>query len=138
MRVFSIDDARNGRKMHPDVLGNIFQHHRLNVLNPLVQEIPLPVNDRFDDAIDRLPAVFNVAKQVDGGPHLLFNKVAGLFRCSILRQRVIVVLFQLFDIDLRSDQDRLFRRVTPTGERIEGANELQFSREALNIDADLL
>ena len=62
MRVFAIDHARHSRKVHSDVFSNIFQHHRLDVLNAFIEKLSLPIYDGFDDAIDRLAAMFDVAE----------------------------------------------------------------------------
>ena len=39
VRVFTIHHARDGRKVHADVFGNVFQHHRLDVLHSVVQTL---------------------------------------------------------------------------------------------------
>ena len=44
---------------------------------------------------------------------------------------IVVSLVQFFDIDLGTDQNRFFGRVTTTGVWIEGANKLQLSSRAL-------
>jgi hypothetical protein len=51
--------------MHADVFGNIFQHHRLNILNSIVQELFLTMDNRLDHLVDGLPAVLNIAQQIN-------------------------------------------------------------------------
>ena len=48
-----------------DVFGNVFQHHRLDELHAMIKKVFLPVNDRLDNLVDRLPTVLDVAQEVD-------------------------------------------------------------------------
>ena len=47
---------------------------------PLSRNSRLPVDDTFDDAVDRLPAVLDVAKQVDGRADLFLDEILCFFR----------------------------------------------------------
>ena len=87
MRVFTINNARDRGKVHADVFGNILEHHRLDVLDTFVEKIALPRNNTFDNAIDRLPAMFDIAKQVDRRTNLFFYKILGfLGRIALIQQ----------------------------------------------------
>src|SRR5688572_25418090 len=157
MCIFAIDDARYGRQMHADVFGDVLQHHRLNVLDALIEELALPVHDRFHDAIYRLPAVLDVSQQIDRRAHLLFYEITRLLGRLTLRKHllitgtdaqartavigkvddVITVLIQLLDVDLWRNQDRFFGRIATTRIRIERANELELGDEYFHVKTKL-
>ena len=52
--------------MHPDVFRDIFEHHWLDVLDAVVEKVTLSLDDRFDNPINRLSPVLDVAEQIDG------------------------------------------------------------------------
>ena len=134
--------------MHPDIFGNVLQHHRLNVLNAFVEKLFLPMDNRFDHAVNRLATMLDVAQEIDCRAHFLFDKVPRFFRDGGLRKHLLIaginaqtraavigkvddilsVIFQLLDINLRRNQDWLLGRVTSAWERIKRANELQLGR----------
>ena len=115
-------------RVHADVFGNVFQHHRLDVLHAVIEKVFLTLHDRLDDFVDRLSPVFDVTQQVDRRTHLLANKtlrlVADALRQHLLILRAhaqprttvvgkvdhvfVVVLVKFLDVDLGTDQDRLF------------------------------
>src|SRR5687768_3746350 len=82
MSIFTVYNARDGRKMHADILGNILEHHRLYPFDAVIEKIALPRDDTLDDAIDRLPAVLDVSQQVDRRADLFLDKIPG-FLCRI-------------------------------------------------------
>ena len=51
--------------MHADILGNILQHHRLDVLDTFVEKFLLAMNNRLDNFVNGLAPVLDVAKQVN-------------------------------------------------------------------------
>ena len=158
VRIFAIDHARHGREVHPDIFRNVLQHHRLDVLDTVIEKILLPVNDGLDHPIDGLPAMLDVTQEVNGRTHLLLNEVARLFRGGALRQHLLVsgidaqsraavvgkvdnvlaVFFQLLDVDFGRDENWFFRGIAAARIGIEGADELQLRGQRLEIHADLL
>src|SRR5258706_9614326 len=76
--------------MHADILGDILEHHRLDVLNTFVQEIPLTRDYTLDHAIDRLSAMLDISKQIDRRTHFLFNKILGFLGGIRLPQHTVV------------------------------------------------
>ncbi len=95
----------------------------------MVQKLFLPDHDRLNDFVDRLSPVFDIAQQIHCRTHLLANKTLRLV-ADALREHLlillahaqsrttivskvnnvfVVVLIELLDVDLRTDQNRLFR-----------------------------
>src|SRR5262245_12118896 len=111
----------------------------------MVQKIFLPLHDRLNYLVDGLPPVFDVSQEVDCRPHLLSDKTLRLVadalaehllilladsqsRTTIVGEvdHVLVVAFiEFFDVDLGTNEDWFFRRVTATRIRIESTNKLQ-------------
>jgi len=62
--------------MHPDVFGDVFEHHRTQTLNAFIQEFLLALDYRLADAIDRLAAMLDVFEQIDRRAETLFDVIA--------------------------------------------------------------
>src|SRR4030095_4425775 len=153
--ILSINHARDGGKMHPDILGDVLEHHRLDVLNSLVQKITLTLDDALDNSIDRLPAVLDVAEQVDRRADLLLDEILRLLRRVRLinelmkcrtdpqpRAAVVcevdhILAFDLLDINFGSYEDRFFRGIFPAGIRIEYADLVDLFVKLVNIAAGI-
>ena len=63
--------------MHTDVFGNVLEHHRFDTVDAVIQKLGLTLYNALDNAIDRLPSMFNITEQIDGGTHLILDKILG-------------------------------------------------------------
>src|SRR5205085_3720764 len=104
-----------------------------------------------------LPILLDVSQQVDCRTHLFANETLRLIadalaehllvllthaqsRAAIISEVddvILIVFIELFDVDLGTDQNRLFRRITTSWIWIERANKLQLFEQRFNVDADL-
>src|SRR5215204_3943302 len=153
VRILAVDDARDGRKMHPRVLGHVLEHHRPDELDALVEELVLAADDALDDAVDGLAAVLDVAQQIDRRAHLVLDEVLRLLRRPLAAEHVLHVaadaqaraavvgeidlvnVVHLLDEDLGRDEDRLLGRVGPARVRVELADVLKLSDQLDDLDA---
>src|SRR5262245_32634372 len=157
VRVLAVDHARNCRKMHADVFGDVFEHHRLQLLDALVEKVALALDYPFADLVYRLFAVLDVLEQIYGRTEAILDVIARLFRCLFvlhhltvllvnaqLRQPVVVktydvFLVDLFDVDLWFDVLRLARGELAARVRLElAADQLQLLRHLLDAHAERL
>src|SRR5215204_3186487 len=156
VRVLAVDDARDGREVHPRVLGHVLEHHRPDELDALVEELALAADDALDDAVDGLAAVLDVAQQIDRRAHLLLDEVLGLLgrpitaehvlhvaadaqaRAAVVGEIYLVDVVHLLDKDLGDDQDGLVRGVAPARVRVEHAYVLKLLDQLDDLDAHLL
>ena len=56
------------------------------ILDALVKKFTLTSNDTFDNAIDGLPPMFDISKQIDRRPHLFLDEILGFLRRFALVQ----------------------------------------------------
>src|SRR5215207_9910622 len=156
VRVLAVDDARDGREVHPRVLGHVLEHHGLDELDALVEELVLAADDALDDAVDGLAPVLDVAQEVHGRAHLLADEVLRLLRRPVAAEHVLHVaadaqaraavvgevdfvhVVDLLDEDLGRDEDRLVGRVAAARVRVELADVLQLFDQSDDLDAHLL
>jgi hypothetical protein len=57
----------------------------------MIEEVFLALHDRLDDFVDRLPAMFDVAQQVDRRTHLFANETLRLVT-DALTQHLLILL----------------------------------------------
>ena len=63
--------------MHADVFGHILEHHGLQVLDAMIEEVTLSIDDRLADTVYRLTPVLDVLQQIDRRSKPLLYVVAG-------------------------------------------------------------
>src|SRR5262245_16336513 len=76
--VFVGTDARDRGLVHPDVVGDVAQHERPEVLDTLVEELPLVAHDRVGDLVDRPLALVEALDEPDRRAHLVLEVRRGL------------------------------------------------------------
>ena len=158
MDVLVRDHARDGRLVHADVVGDVPKHERPEMLDAVIQELPLVPDDRVGDLVDRALALVEALDQPDGRPHLVLEIVRGLGadravaapqqpavgrRNPQLRQAVLgelddVLVADLADEDVRLDVDRPLARVLAAGLRLEVLDDLERRLDLRHPDAELL
>ena len=79
VRIFTGNRAADGGRMHADFFGDLLDHHRLQLVDALFEEILLPGDDGVADLGDGLLALLDVLDQLDGALVALFDVVAGVF-----------------------------------------------------------
>ena len=142
--------------MHADILGDILEHHRFDMLDAVVEKFALPRDDALDHAVDRLPAMLDISQQIDGRPHLVLDKILGfLRRLGLIQHPVIcradpqpraavvgkiddVIVVELFDINLGRNKDRVLGRITPPRIRIELTDLFDLFVEHVNVNPGVL
>src|ERR1700687_2069160 len=76
--IFIGDRAADGGRMHADLFGNFFDHHRLQLIDASLEKILLTRDDRVADLGDRLLALFDVFDELDGGLVAILDVVPGV------------------------------------------------------------
>ncbi len=96
------------------------------MLHALIQKFPLPMDDTFHHAVDRLPPMLDISQQIDRRTNFVLDKIAGFLGSAVLLQQLLVgradaqaraavvgkiddvIVLELFDVNFRRDKDRLF------------------------------
>src|SRR5262245_19836137 len=71
--VFVGHDARDGRLVHADVVGDVAEHERPEVLDAVVEERPLVAHDGLGHLVDRTLPLVEALDQPDRRPHLVLE-----------------------------------------------------------------
>jgi len=143
VRVLVGDRARDRRRVHPDLLRHFLDHHRLQLVHALVQELALPLHDRVAHLHDGLLALLDVLDQLDRRlvpllhvvPDVLLRRVAmqqlAVRRVQPQHRHVVfvhqdqVLVALLDERHVRLDQPRLHLVVAQPRLGIEPLDELQ-------------
>src|ERR1051325_4104296 len=154
--ILAVDDARYSAQVHADVFGNVFEHHRAQVLDALVEKFLLALDDGLTDAVDRLPPMLDVLQQINRRAKALFDIVARLFggvfrlhhlavgavdaqvRHALVFKADDVAVADLFDSDFGDDRLRLFGGILAPRLRVELLDDLHlgdhlFERHAQSL-----
>ena len=62
--------------MDPDLFGDFFDHHGPQMVDTLVQKVPLPTDNDLAHLDDRLLALLDILDELDGGNKALLDVVA--------------------------------------------------------------
>src|SRR6476659_61451 len=80
VHVLVVHDARHRRLVHADVVGDVTQHERPQMLDTAVQEVALKVDDARRDLEDRLLALVHGLEKPQRRPELVLHVGARLVR----------------------------------------------------------
>ena len=142
VRELVCDGAAHRRRMHADFFGDILDHHRLQLIDSLVQEFALPPDDRLANFHDDVFPLLDVLQQLHRGLEAVLDVVLDVFVQRIALEHVAVrrtqpklrnfvfichdgVLAADFDDEnIRLDQARLRPVVLLAGPRVEMLDDL--------------
>ena len=74
--------AADGRLVHADVVGDVAQHERPQVLDAVVEEVPLEIDDARGDLVDRLLALLDRLDQPAAPSGTCPSRTRASRRCS--------------------------------------------------------
>ena len=78
VHVLVVDHAADGGLVHADVVGDVAQHERTQVLDPVIEELALEVDDAGRDLVDRLLALIDRLDQPQRRAELVLDVGARL------------------------------------------------------------
>ena len=137
VRVLAGDGAADGRRMHADFFGDFLDHHGLQRVRAVNEEIALARDDRLADAQNRVLALLDIFHQLDRGGEAFFDVVAHVAVGGILHQQAAIggaqaqlrhvvfvqeglpLIVDFAEVDVGLDQPRLGLVVAQAGTRIE-------------------
>src|SRR5580698_2578934 len=82
--------SAHSRRMHANLFGDFLDHHRLQLVYTLVEEIALALQDRIAHAQNRLLALLDVFDELDGRLVALLNVIANIFFGGIAVQQTAI------------------------------------------------
>jgi hypothetical protein len=89
VHVFVRHDAADRRFVHADVVGDVAQHERAQVLDAVIEEIALEVDDAGRDLVDRLLPLLNGLDQPERRAELVLDvgaRFVGVLGCALVEQ----------------------------------------------------
>ena len=129
--------AADGGRMHADFFGDFLDHHGLQMIGAVIEEISLAPQDRLADALNGVLALFDIFHQLDGSGETFLDVIADVAVGGItseqaaihwveaeLRQVVFVherlpFAVNFAELNVRLDEARLGVVVTQAGLGIE-------------------
>ena len=148
-------DAADRRLVHADVVGDVAQHQRPQVLDAVIEEVALEVDDAVGDLVDRLLPLLDRLDQPQRRAELVLHvgaRLVGVVRRALveqpavdradphLRQPVLVqhrdvLVLDLDDVDVGDDVLRLRRVVAAARLRIEVPDDLDVLLQIVDASA---
>ncbi len=140
--------------MHADVIGDIAQHQRTQVLDALVEKLALERDDAGRDLHDRALPLVDTLQQPQRRSELVFDVGLGLVRCvaglveqapihradaqlrqAVFVERGLVTLVGFDDVDVGDDVLRVGRRIARARFRVEVPDDLEVLLHFLGLEA---
>src|SRR6266542_2159448 len=160
VHVLVIDDPADGGLVHADVVRDVAQYERPEIFDPVIEELPLEVDDARRHLVDRLLTLIDGLDQPQRGSELILHIRARLvvlldagraclvqqppvdgadaqLRQPFFVQRGDVLIFDLDDVDVGDHVLRLRRVVAAARLRIEVADDFDVFLQILNRPPEL-
>src|SRR5579863_9105318 len=141
VRILVGDGAAYGGRMDAYLFGDLFDHHRAQSFNSLVEEVLLAANDHFAGPQDRALTLRDIAHELESGAEALLHIFFNFFICAFGDQHPAIALAEtqagqvflihrddpltasLGEDDIGLNQACLFTVVETARARIEGTYE---------------
>src|SRR5882762_4954797 len=82
--------AADSGRMHADLFGHFFDHHRLQLIDSPFEKILLARHDRIADLGDRLLPLLDVFNELDGGLVAIFHVITRVAVIAVAGQQALV------------------------------------------------
>src|SRR5581483_13995 len=90
MGILARNGATHSRRMNPDFLCDFFDHHRLELVNALFEEVTLAGDDGITNLQNRLLSLFNVLNELNGALEAFLYIIAGVAIVAVFAEQLSI------------------------------------------------